>query len=239
MERRFGGETGQSYDDELLMRVFSHHVGMYDAFQRELGNRLRQTFPSCVNWRVVEGGCGTGFSTMKILAVAPGVEVICVDNEPLMLEKAKARLAGDPRVSFSDTSVLDYLRTLPDGSVHAFATAFMLHNTPTDYRQPLLAEVHRVLTPGGIYLNADRCGRDDPVEYFVDLAAQIQTLATYLTLGRPDQYVLWFEHVLRDEGLRMRESVQRTLLESVGFDSVEIIGRWQTECLFGAWKSLE
>lgn len=236
MERRFGGTMGENYDDQLLMRVFSHHVGLYQAWQLELLRLLATSFPDESAYSVVEGGCGTGFSTGILLAAHSGISLVSVDSEPLMLAKAKGRLENESRARFVASDILSYLASVPDGSLHAFATAFLLHNTAPDIREKVVPEVFRVLRPGGVYVNADRCGRDSLTEYYVDLAAQIQALSAFLALGRPDQYELWFSHILRDENWRFQEGEQRNLLVASGFEAVEMISRYQTECLFAAVK---
>ncbi len=237
MERRFSGAMGEGYEDEMLLRVFSHHNALYDCWVREMAQRLLVAFPDTGSFHVIEGGCGTGLSTARLLAAPLRLELVSLDNEPLMIKKAKARFFNSGiGVTVATCDVLTFLEAQDDNSVHAFMTAFLLHNTEPDYRSRLTRQVFRVLKPGGIFLNADRCGRADQVEYFVALAAQIQSLSGYLALGRPDQYLLWFEHFIRDEGRRFKEDDQQRLLEDAGFVSIEIIERLHTECLFGASK---
>lgn len=227
---------GQEYDAELLLRVFSHHRDLYAAWQRELRERLRARFEGVLTFRAAEGGCGEGLSTQVAVEALEGIELVAVDNEPLMLAQARERLGGERRVQFREGDILAYLKSQPDDSIHAFVTSFLLHNMEPERRPEVVREAYRVLMPGGVFLNADRCGRDNLVEYFVDLSTQMQAMSAFLALGEPEQYVHWMKHILRDENWRFQEAEQRQILEDAGFVGVEMIGRWQTECLFGAYK---
>jgi len=99
--------------------------------------------------RVVEFGCGTGFYT-EVLACNADT-VLATDVSSVMLDVAKRRVNAR-NVTFR---VEDCQRTsLPDG---AFDTAFMslvIHFTVPDHA---VAEMHRILRPGGtlIVVNLD------------------------------------------------------------------------------------
>jgi ABC-2 type transport system ATP-binding protein len=99
--------------------------------------------------RLVEFGCGTGFYTELLARRADSL--VATDISPGMLDVAKQRVNA-PNVTFQAE---DCQRTsLPDG---AFDTAFIslvLHFTVPDRT---VAEMHRILRPGGtlIMVNLD------------------------------------------------------------------------------------
>ncbi|SHF14636.1 class I SAM-dependent methyltransferase [Streptoalloteichus hindustanus] len=96
---------------------------------------------------VLDLGCGTGVFS-RWLARRHGVRVIGADPSPPMLALAR-RHAADPLVSYH-LSVEDRLPFLPDAAVDA-ATACFVFNAiaELDRLRALLAEVARVLRPGG------------------------------------------------------------------------------------------
>jgi len=98
---------------------------------------------------VADLGCGTGPVTE---ALAPVVHrVVAVDDSPAMLEAARARLRGLENVDLR----LGELESVPigDGGVDAATLVLVLHHLPEPGR--VLAEVRRILRPGGRLLIVD------------------------------------------------------------------------------------
>jgi ArsR family transcriptional regulator len=103
-------------------------------------------------------GCGTGLLAQ---AIAPYVKrVIAVDASPDMLEAARRRLEGVPKVDVQQGE----LEALPleNGILDVGMLSLVLHYAPDPSRA--LAEVARVLRPGGRVLVVDMLPHDR-VEY--------------------------------------------------------------------------
>jgi SAM-dependent methyltransferase len=94
-------------------------------------------------------GCGTG---ALAAALAPHVAHLhAVDASPQMLAAARTRLAGSANVTVTE-GTLEAL-PLPDASLDAAILLLVLHHVAQPVR--VLAEVRRVLRPGGRVLIAD------------------------------------------------------------------------------------
>jgi ubiquinone/menaquinone biosynthesis C-methylase UbiE len=94
----------------------------------------------------LEVGCGRGVGTELILDRFGAARVDAFDLDPKMVELARARLAprGDRvRLWVGDAERID----APDASYDAVFDFGILHHVP-DWRAAL-AEIHRVLRPGG------------------------------------------------------------------------------------------
>jgi ubiquinone/menaquinone biosynthesis C-methylase UbiE len=97
---------------------------------------------------VLDIGCGTGTLAVLIKKEHPGIEVTGLDPDPLALERAtrKAARAG-VQVRF-DRGFGDAL-PYPDARFDRVFSSMMFHHLGKNERTKTLAEVHRVLKPGG------------------------------------------------------------------------------------------
>ncbi len=98
--------------------------------------------------RYLDAGCGTGDVALELLRQAPGAAVVGLDPALAMLDLAAAKAARSDlsdRAVFQpgDITALDF----PDCSFAGVITAFCFRNVAD--RRKALAEINRVLTPGG------------------------------------------------------------------------------------------
>jgi SAM-dependent methyltransferase len=95
--------------------------------------------------RVLEIGCGPGFVTERLLGLVPAGSVTGIDNDPDMVELAARRLAGLERVEVREGSVT--ATGCSDASFDAATARLVFQHLPDP--MPALAELRRVLQPGG------------------------------------------------------------------------------------------
>ena len=123
---------------DLLTRVLG--IGkVYDTLvaQAELADGLR----------VLEIGCGTGNVTVRAKRAHPGTDLTGLDPDPLALARAQRKARGLTGIRFER----GFAQELPytDGEFDRVLSSMMLHHLEEDVKAAALAEVHRVLRPGG------------------------------------------------------------------------------------------
>jgi ubiquinone/menaquinone biosynthesis C-methylase UbiE len=124
-----------------------------EAMELRAGDPRQQeilaTYLSRIDWppdsRVVEIGCGTGAIT-RAIAARPGVaEVVGVEPAPGLVRRARELAQALTTVSFVEGDGRDV--PIPDSSFDVAVVHTVLSHVPRPER--VLAEVHRLLRPGG------------------------------------------------------------------------------------------
>jgi SAM-dependent methyltransferase len=110
--------------------------------------------------RIVDVGAGTGTLAIAIASARPDAEVIGIDGDATVLDRAR-RKPGAERVSWRRglAGELD----LDDQSVDAALMSLVLHHVAPDTKRTALADVHRVLRPDGRLHIADWGRPQDPL----------------------------------------------------------------------------
>lgn len=112
--------------------------------------------------RILELGSGCGTATRFVTQALPEANLTCVDLSHPYLRAARERLRGIDRIDFlqGDAADLD----LREQRFDAVFSVFLFHELPRRERVRVLAEIHRVLKPGGIHVMADSLQKGDVPE---------------------------------------------------------------------------
>jgi trans-aconitate 2-methyltransferase len=117
---------------------------------------------------VLDAGCGTGQVTSTLLARLPRGRVVALDGSRQMLEAARERFAGDPRVTLVHAD-LEAALPLEPGSVDAIVSTSTFHWVRD--HDALFRHLAAVLKPGG-QLVVD-CGGAGNIQAVLDALAEL------------------------------------------------------------------
>ncbi|MFD4669262.1 class I SAM-dependent methyltransferase [Lentzea sp. NPDC058450] len=102
--------------------------------------------------RVLDVGCGTGNLLRATAKRHAGVELVGVDPDLKMLARAERKLRrANARLDRGFAQELAF----PDDSFDVVFSSLMLHHLDSRSQDEMLAEVRRVLKPGGVLVLAD------------------------------------------------------------------------------------
>lgn len=120
--------------------------------------RLRKTTVDAVLIRpgetVLDIGCGTGAVTLLAKTRTKDGKVYGIDPAPEMISVARQKAARKKLDIDFRVGVIEAL-PFPDASIDVVTSSLMMHHLPADLKERGLAEIYRVLKPGGRLLIAD------------------------------------------------------------------------------------
>jgi ubiquinone/menaquinone biosynthesis C-methylase UbiE len=158
---------------QRIQKAFTRQASQFAAAaavtHRDLVDRFADAVPADSAAAVLDVACGPGIITA---ALAPRVrEVVAFDLTPEMLTKARQRCAqaGLTNVTFREGSATDL--PFPDASFDTVVTRLSIHHF--EHPAQPLAEMARVLKPGGTLVVADVVSSEAPDESALHNAIEI------------------------------------------------------------------
>ncbi|MFC7068816.1 class I SAM-dependent methyltransferase [Halobaculum lipolyticum] len=218
-----------SYDSESSV---DHYAGLRrrGLFERE-ARAIERLFPA--GGRVLDLGCGAGRTTGPL--VGRGYDVVAVDLSESMVRRAGAA-STDASFATADAASLPFADDAFDAVLFSYNGIDELR--PAGARRAALAEVARVLVPGGTFAFATR----NRLRWFLPVPPSRQLLAKIArywavnayagTLATPYRYDPTADSPKRVHVTGYR--TQRRQLHDAGFDRVRVLGRsGPASALFG------
>lgn len=221
-ENAFTGPISREYD--LLRMMCPNAAGL----ARRIGDIVASWPPQTKRLNIFEIGCGTGICTRAILAQRAALHITAVDSAPQMLDQARVNLAEDIEkgtVTLIANDALTAMRAQADASIDIVASNYAIHNFDAAYRAAALAEIFRVLRPGGLFVNGDRYAMDDRDAHLEDTQNVVRGwFRLFREIDRLDLLEDWIVHLISDESPRtiMYFGPSLAQLREIGFQDVTV-----------------
>ena len=236
-EAMFSGVIGQDYDTlNLICPLATQMSRLVGVAASEYSAQATD------NVTVVELGGGTGITTLSLLTASDKLNILSIDNEPVMQEQAQKHLykwVAEGKLAFCGDDALTALKNIAPDSVDIVASAYTLHNFLDTYRQEVMQEIFRILKPGGQFINGDRYGLDDISKHTRTIQHEVSGYFKVLTqINKLDVLEHWIVHLFSDESENhvMRESVELAQLQDAGFSDINLSNRLEVNALVTATK---
>ena len=138
--------------------------GTADARRRAVLPELLRALADVPSPRILDVAMGTGRFLGQLHACLPDARLHGLDLSPAYVDHARRALAHVPSLTLLCENA--ETMSLPDASLHAASCIFTFHELPLGARRRVVAEVHRMLRPGGVFALVDAAQADDGAEIF-------------------------------------------------------------------------
>ena len=174
--QNFHYQTGGWFSDESAAlydtQVEALFTGTANAMRRAALAEIARELKGCDQRKVslLDVACGNGRFLKTVMNVWPRLKAAGLDLSPNYTEAARTRLARWPQVEVFHEAA--EAMPLAEASQDIVVSIFLFHELPPEVRGRVLAEVFRVLRPGGLFVLADSVqfgdyeGMDGLLEYF-------------------------------------------------------------------------
>jgi len=136
--------------DKTAERYAKSTIADEETYQRKLAETQGFFEP---NMRILEFGCGTGTTAIHHAPHVQHVDATDISENMLEIGRGRAKEAGIDNITFTRGTLADF--KAEDASLDAVLGLNVIHLVPD--RQAVLAEVARILKPGGIFVSSTAC----------------------------------------------------------------------------------
>ncbi len=136
--------------DKTAERYAKSPVSDEATYQKKLAETQSFFTP---NMRILEFGCGTGTTAVQHAPHVQHIDAIDISENMLEIGRGKAREAGVENITFTRGTLTEF--NADTATLDAVLGLNVIHLLPD--RQAVIAEVVRILKPGGIFVSSTVC----------------------------------------------------------------------------------
>ncbi len=188
-------------------------LGTADVMRRQIvppvTRYLRERAKAAGPARILDVACGTGSALNQLASAHPDEKYWGLDLSPYYLHHAGRRLAHVPNLSLVNENA--ERMPLADGSFDVVTSVFLFHELPERARKNVLAEMRRVLKPGGLLVLEDAAQLTEAA----DLRVFLENFAASMNEPFFGDYIAKdLGQIVTEAGFRL-SSVERCFLSKV------------------------
>ena len=202
----------EKFWDKTADRYSKSPISDEATYQRKLAETQGFFRP---NMRILEFGCGTGTTAIHHAPRVQHIDAIDISENMLQIGRDKARKAGIENITFTRSTLTDF--NAENASIDAVLGLNVIHLLPD--REAAIAEVARILKPGGIFVSSTACLGHSFLR-FIKLVAPLGKMLGLM----PDVFVMT-EEELAGEVMRAGFNIERQWSHGRGEISVFLIAR--------------
>jgi tRNA (cmo5U34)-methyltransferase len=169
--------------------------------------------------RVLDLGSGDGRLLGLVQLARPVMEAVAIDFSETMLDRLRERFAEDPRVRVHAHDLSEPLPIASLGRFDAIVSSFAIHHLTHPRKRELYAEIHRLLSPGGVFLNLEHVSSATTALHHQFLASMHVAPAD----EDPSNKLLDVE-------------TQLAWMRAIGFTDVDCLWKWRELALLAATR---
>jgi ubiquinone/menaquinone biosynthesis C-methylase UbiE len=188
--------SSQKFWNNIAQKYSKNPVSDEASYQKKL-TQSQSYFSDDMN--VLEFGCGTGTTALYHAPFVHHINAIDIAENMIEIGRTKAKTQGINNVTFHQGTLESY--SAEPASLDAVLALNVIHLLPN--RQAILAEVSRILKPGGLFITSTVCLGHSYLRFIKWLAP----LGKFMGL-MPDVYIL-DEHQWTNELIQSGFNIQR------------------------------
>lgn len=236
--------AGANYDCGLFVTTAGLLGSFSDGGGKAIAEWLAAEQPGFKPRRILDIGCTIGHNIVPIAQAFPEAEVVAVDVSAPVLRygHARARSLGVENITFIQTNAED-LSQYEDGSFDLITTSMFLHELSAKSMPRILAEISRLLAPGGLSLHLEQPqyeGRPVFEQFMRDWDTYNNNEPFWGTMHDLDLVAMIAKTgipVEKQFSVAVAASVDESIFPKAQIgDSKEDFGRSPAWNVFGAWK---
>ena len=139
--------------DRIAQKYSRQPIADQEGYERKLRETQAYFRP---DWQALELGCGTGSTAIEHAPHVARYHAVDISENMLMIGREKAAAKGIDNITFEQSSVEGF--HAPDGTYDAILTLSLLHLL--EDLDGALARIHKMLSPGGIFVSSTVCLAD-------------------------------------------------------------------------------
>jgi ubiquinone/menaquinone biosynthesis C-methylase UbiE len=136
--------------DRIAERYARKPVADESAYQKKLAVTREYLRP---DMEVLEFGCGTGSTAIAHAPYVKHIQAIDISAKMIEIAQGKAEVGEVTNVTFEQAAIEDI--AVPDQSLDAVLALSILHLL--EDKETVIAKVHRMLKPGGVFVSSTAC----------------------------------------------------------------------------------